>query len=239
MVLTSQERILARRGWSKFGSALQKCNTTVVSNEEVMLEFTTKQDEWVPNGIYITDAIKHGWSNEDIRTIIKSPTPDQAWLEILDRRSGVRTHKDTTSAVQPTTSKPEIGKRSLKDMLSKRQVASQDTRRENSDESTLFLENLPMDYTEDDIKSQLRDLGIETRRVNIVKRDNGDSKESVGKAFVELESPEVVAASLLLIDRCQWDRCIVSAHRSRPKVPKETSDTKQPFEKQHWKGKRH
>jgi RNA recognition motif-containing protein len=93
-----------------------------------------------------------------------------------------------------------------------------DAKQQHDDQlCTLFLQNIPEDYSEADIKTHIQDYKF--RRVNIVRRDG----ESIGKAFIELESTEETQGCLEAINGQKWGYCVIEVQLSKPK-PKPTDD---------------
>jgi len=82
---------------------------------------------------------------------------------------------------------------------------------------TLFLQNIPEDYSESDIKTHIEDYQF--RRVNVVRREG----ESIGKAFIELESSEETQRCLDAINGQKWGYCVIEVQLSKPK-PKPSDD---------------
>jgi hypothetical protein len=95
---------------------------------------------------------------------------------------------------------------------------------------TVFLENVPVDYDETDIKEHLFDYDI--RRVNIVRRENQYGvKESVGKAFVECNGEEVAVECLKYLNGARWQSAVISAVLSKPKPKPDPNATVQHYTK--------
>ena len=105
-----------------------------------------------------------------------------------------------------------------KERMNQRRGAAQ----QDGHKSTLFVENVPDEYTEDEIKGHIGDFHY--RRVNIVRRDG----KSMGKAFIELESAEEAQACLSAINGQHWSYCVVNAQLSKPK-PKQSDSMKPNF----------
>lgn len=82
-------------------------------------------------------------------------------------------------------------------------------------ERTLFISNVPVEYTKEDILDELDSLGYEMdiRRVNMVIRDG----ESIGKAFVVMGTKDEAEALLTIIDGTRWLYCVISAQIALPK----------------------
>lgn len=82
---------------------------------------------------------------------------------------------------------------------------------ENEHKCTLFVDNVPLEFHEGDIKAQISDFDF--KRVSIVKRDGN----SIGKAFIEFNSEEDAASCLSDIDGKRWEYNIIAAQFSKPK----------------------
>lgn len=236
---------IQRRKWKKFGAAASTKHHMPKLGRESNFEFTQPDvDEHIHNGIYITKATKNGWSKDDIKKIVQSDRPDQAYLKIFDTKlkaviadakskiTVLTPVADTDSIEAKPVSTKGMGIRERLAMKKKGRTDKPDAkggitakfnqrrndlgRGSNRDETkcTLFVENVPDDYTETDIRQQIADHPY--RRVNIVKRDG----VSIGKAFIELETEEDAKICMEVITGARWGHCVVSAQVSRPKKKK-------------------
>lgn len=235
-----------RLKWSQFGASKAGEAPTTSVGAEVFFEpvqFTQPQprpqtstdDEWIPNGLYISEARKDGWSDAEITSIIRSNHPDKVYQQIYRKKIAAVSAKFKAS-VDIVSGNEEVPPASLglkeRMMLKQKQRSSQqklsnsstslsarmNQRRGNPtgerDETkcTLFVENVPEDYVEADIKNHIEKFRY--RRVNIVKRDG----QSIGKAFIELESENEAQACLDAINGARWEYYVVNAQFSQPKT---------------------
>jgi RNA recognition motif-containing protein len=91
------------------------------------------------------------------------------------------------------------------------------TKEQSEQDSTLFVRNVPEDYTEQDVKTVLTDFKIV--RVNIVRKANGDDvRVSTGSAFVVLSSREEAVACMEFLHGYHWCNVIASVDFSKPKI---------------------
>jgi hypothetical protein len=91
------------------------------------------------------------------------------------------------------------------------------TKEQSEQDSTLFVRNVPEDYTEQDIKTVLHDFKIV--RVNIVRKANGDDvRVSTGSAFVVLSSRDEAVACMEFLHGYHWCNVIASVDFSKPKI---------------------
>lgn len=214
---------------------------------EINFEFTQPEaTEWIPNGMYVTRAQNDGWSRDDIKKIIRSDRPDlvyrQIWNTKLRALIAETKHKNpapvdegqsqvsTGDPVEPVSTKgmgirerlalKKKGRSSASGTAAKGGISARMNQRRNDsgrganrDESkcTLFVENVPDDYDEHAIRQEIADH--QYRRVNIVRRDG----ESVGKAFIELDTEEDAKICQEVINGTRWGHCIISAQFARPK----------------------
>jgi len=242
---------IQRLGWKKFGTAATGNFATEIKGD-VYLELVQKAqlcDNWIPNGIYINAAKKDNWSQIEINQIIRSDRPDLMYRKI--QKSKVNTHlaklnlklnlTDTNPAVTDSDPSVKMGLRERMlhkqrnrtdteesslpkpNSLSARMNQRRDDAKQQHDEQlcTLFLQNIPEDYSEADIKTHIQDYKY--RRVNVVRREG----ESIGKAFIELESAEETQTCLEAINGQKWGYCVIEVQLSKPKPkPKPTDDPK-------------
>lgn len=229
-----------RLKWKKFGSV--KKNTTTVG-PDVYIEYTTQKrstdlDDWTPNGLYTKYAREDGWTDEEIKKIVKSDKPDQVYYKLLKVKierliaeakvkwAKMNPSEQVTGTGEETfASNVKMGLRER--MLLKQRNTSSETgkgssslsakmqeRKNERDESkcTLFVQNVPEGYDESDIKSHIEQF--EYRRVNIVRREG----VSAGKAFIELESATAAQACLNHISGAHWGHCVIEVQLSKPKT---------------------
>jgi hypothetical protein len=132
--------------------------------------------------------------------------------DVLNVKQSLRLRfKQKTYSRQQQQSDPDTPK-SLASRLEDRRAE----RDESQQKSTLFIENVPEEYEEADIKEHLQDYDI--RRINIVRRDNMRGvKESVGKAFIECDTEDVAIRCLEYLKTCRWENSVISAQLSKPK----------------------
>jgi hypothetical protein len=195
---------------------------------------------WEPNGQWVSYAKQEKWTHSEISKIKKSEDPAEVYkkiylgriattvAEIKAKRAakegttgGVAAKVDTTGMGlrerlllkkqqrdnASDTETPTRGSSSLSARMNKMRGASQ----RDEQKCTLFVMNVPDDYTVDNIKSHLD--AFQYRRVNIVQRDG----RSMGKAFIELESIEEAQACLTSINGARWGYNVIEAQVSRPK----------------------
>lgn len=91
------------------------------------------------------------------------------------------------------------------------------TKDQSEQDSTLFVRNVPEDYTEQDIKVVLNDFKVV--RVNIVRKANADDvRVSTGSAFVVLSCREEAVACMEFLHGYHWCNVIASVDFSKPKT---------------------
>lgn len=231
---------MQRRKLAKFGDAGEDSGSNMSIGQDVFFELvspTHTEQEYVPNGVYVTCAREAGWSDSDIKRIIRSDQPDQVYLKISRSKinAASTTIATTTASTTATTSAtttttattsapkglrglmqskqqkrlgtPESGKKTLSSVLHQRRHGPE----RDESKCTLFVENIPEDYQEADIKEHIAEF--QYRRVNIVRRDG----ESIGKAFIELDSEADAEACLQAVHGSRWSYCVVSAQYAKPK----------------------
>jgi len=242
------QRCMARLKWARFGEAAKRnFNVQTQVGSDVQFEYCDKiqdEDDWIPNGAYVESARLYGWSDQDIKKLIRTQRPDLEYAKIY--RSKVETElasqKVQMATLKPTLPGPESASASASASASKlglreRLLLKQQSRSEQPEQiknpansiaarmsqrgairddtnCTLFIENVPDDYTEADIKTHIESYKF--RRVNIVRREG----QSVGKAFIELDSAEEALACMECINGQQWGYHIISAELSKPKPKK-------------------
>lgn len=83
---------------------------------------------------------------------------------------------------------------------------------------TIYIQNVPTDWVEDDIADQLADFQI--KRISVTRKFNSSGvKVAVGSAFLECyEEDETERCITFLNDRCRWGSMVVSAQHARPKT---------------------
>lgn len=143
-----------------------------------------------------------------IPTPVPTPAPDPSVKMGLRERMLHKQRNRVETEPIPST-KPNS--------LSARMNQRRDDAKQQHDDGlcTLFLQNIPEDYSEADIKTHIQDYKF--RRVNVVRRDG----ESIGKAFIELESTEATQTCLEAINGQKWGYCVIEVQLSKPK-PKPT-----------------
>lgn len=258
-----------RLKWKKFG--VGKYTTTIC--DDVYLEYTDnarKEEPWVANGFYITQARKDGWSDHEIKLVRKAERPDLKWKEIFFRKqdaaiatalakvratikqekeaaaaratrlnggmTGAETEAETEAETddKPTEGPVVVKGMSMKDLLKQKSqqrrggtgskgggitAQLQKKREQRGDRKlTIYVQNVPTDWTEDDIAEQLTDFQI--RRVSVTRKfNNVGVRVAVGSAFLELyEEDETERCITFLNDRCRWGSMVVSAQHARPKT---------------------
>ena len=154
-------------------------------------------------------SIKH-YEDGDISIITNT---GESIIEIAPGvKLGLKARMEQKERLRKNAETPVSAGVSLSDKLRVRQEQNQD----NEQLCTLFLENVPSEYIERDIKDQLSNYDV--RRINIVKRDNGYGvKESVGKAFVVLHCVIDAEACQIYLNQCRWEHHVVSAMFSKPR----------------------
>jgi len=254
---------IQRLGWKKFGAAATGESCTTVK-ADVYLEFVRQNSTWIPNGIYINAAKKDNWSQSEINQIIRSDRPDLVYRKLqkskvdthlasLYLKFGHATDPEATEPIDPAPAPDPSVKMGLRERmlhkqrnrvdtettpstkpnsLSARMNQRRDDAKQQQDDQlcTLFLQNIPEDYSEADIKTHIQDYKF--RRVNVVRRDG----ESIGKAFIELESTEATQTCLEAINGQKWGYCVIEVQLSKPK-PKPTDESQSQSQSQSQKSK--
>lgn len=82
---------------------------------------------------------------------------------------------------------------------------------------TIYVQNVPTDWSEEDIADQLENFQI--RRISVTRKFNDSgNKVPVGSAFIECyEEDETERVLAHLNDRCCWGSMVVSAQHALPK----------------------
>jgi RNA recognition motif-containing protein len=87
--------------------------------------------------------------------------------------------------------------------------------RQNQQEATLFVSNVPLDYTERDIREVLDNIrpDFEAVRINIVKKYSEEEsvKSSTGSAFIVLKNKEDAQECINFLHGYRWDNLIACA----------------------------
>lgn len=145
--------------------------------------------------------------------ILPVPTPVAPSQDKPASAMGLRERMMMKQQQRLTEAKPNANPNtSLSARMNQRQSERQSERQSGrNDKSTLFLENVPDNYTEADIKQHIGDFSY--RRVNVVRREG----QSTGKAFIELDSEDEATECLNTIDGQRWEYCVISAQFSKPK----------------------
>lgn len=212
------------------------CKTVVA--DDVFLEFTEHkriEEEEVNNTIYVNAARTDGWSDAEVSEIIRSKNPSHTWKRIFSAKLDSMTTRPVVVPKKEDTVGMKIGLKARlgqQKMARETQVETQTkgtgvsladklrSKKEQSHESeqqcTLFLDNVPEEYTSQDIKRELQDFNV--TRVNVVAEKNG-SKQSIGRAFVVLRNIEETQSCMEYINtQCRWGHFVVNAVLAKPKV---------------------
>jgi hypothetical protein len=228
-VTTGPKSAMLRRKWSKFGDALEDTFNGPTYGSEVYFEHTHHIDddqEWEPNGIYVTDARTRGWPESDIKRIVGSDQPLETYMKIFKGKLDIATSdlkpKDARAApgtglrdrintrlqehIDLEPEKPAVG--SLTAKLNERRYGSADR---DVDKCTLFVENIPDEYEEQDIKDHLVDFRY--RRVTILRVGGA----STGRAFIVLESEAEAQKCIEVFHGKRWGHCVIDVKLSKPK----------------------
>ena len=271
-----QKILQERLSWSKFGEAAKGIKCTYIA-DEVEIEFVSpkqeKESSYKPNGYWITLARNQGWSDSDIKDIMRAPDPEAVALKMYERmlntdNAKLRMARDkhmaeydrlraeiATPAPEPvapvlvpapasaaSSAAPAPAPVEAKSGLRARFSAKQTENKQNEaaapaktgiasrlkqikqnnetleQDSTLFVRNVPEDYTEQDIKNVLFNFNI--ARINIVRKSTGDDgvRLSSGSAFIVLGSREDAVACMEFLHGYRWCNVIASVDFSKPKV---------------------
>ena len=102
-------------------------------------------------------------------------------------------------------------KEPVKSSLSSRLKKNKQDKLENEQESTLFVSNVPLEYTENDIRYHLADR-FRVTRINVVRKAAYGSEEriSVGSAFVVCINRDEADACLNFLHGYRWDNLIAA-----------------------------
>jgi hypothetical protein len=222
---------IERLQWKRYGNE-EPSKTTV--GDAVYFERIYKDGDPIINIPYVNSAIENGWTEDEIREIKRSKNPSETWARIfrvkidiviatvypertvtVGQKLGVkaRLEQQQKARVAQTTDQEAKPKGfSLSDKLRAKKEQSQDTEQL----CTLFLDNVPEEYTANDIKQELQAFNV--TRVNIV-MEKGDSKRSIGRAFVVLKDIEEMQSCMDYINSsCRWGHYVVKAARAKPKA---------------------
>jgi hypothetical protein len=106
---------------------------------------------------------------------------------------------------------PKIG-------ISHRLQKMKDDKVNTEQESTLFVRNVPLDYTEQDIRNVLN-TQFNVERINIVRKAPPGSQDrvSVGCAFIVLTSKKEAEACITFLDGYRWGHMLASVAFSEPR----------------------
>jgi hypothetical protein len=225
---------MARRKWKKIGAATKEKQVSPAGTEVFFVTPQKRNEEWIPNGIYVESARKLNWSDQEIKRIVRSNQPDSIYEQIYRNKiNQLASIKNTNKYPMATVASEAAALVNQKMGIRERLLLKQHQQSNvpvgnpktslsarmnqihggprNETKCTLFLENIPEDYTESDIKNHISNF--QYRRVNIVRRDG----QSMGKAFIELDSEDETTSCLSAIDGQRWSYYIISAQFSKPK----------------------
>lgn len=133
-------------------------------------------------------------------TDAKKPAISQRKMGLKERMMRKQKERQTTN----TSGNPE-------NSLSARLNRKKEYSKENEHKCTLFVDNVPLEYHETDIKSKISEYDF--KRVSIVKRDG----YSIGKAFIELNGEDEAKDCLEFINGQNWEYSVINAQLSKPK----------------------
>lgn len=94
------------------------------------------------------------------------------------------------------------------------------TRREQEADSTIYVSNIPIDYTENTIKEIMAsETEFNIKRVNIVRKPcrYTGKKVSVGSGFIVCSSPEETSKCIDYLNGCRWGSMVISANMADSK----------------------
>ncbi len=236
-----EKRFVGPRGpverlqWKRYDKS--PCKTMIgedVFFERVYPEHHTVTDESLGDIVYINAARADKWSDDEVLEIMRSKTPGDVWKRIfhakLNAMSGdVVVPKKEDTVGMKIGLKARLGQQkvarevqeveqpkgkgvSLSDKLRSKKEQSQDSEQQ----CTLFLDNVPEEYTSQDIKQELQEFNV--TRVNVV-TEKGGSKQSIGRAFVVLRNiTEMQACMDYINSSCRWGHNVVKATLAKPKT---------------------
>ncbi len=106
---------------------------------------------------------------------------------------------------------PKIG-------IANRLQKMKDDKVQTEQESTLFVRNVPLDYTEQDIRNVINGQ-FKVERINIVRKAPPGSQDrvSVGCAFIVLTSKKEAEACIAFLDGYRWGHMLASVAFSEPR----------------------
>lgn len=206
------------------------------------------QDYYREQSRYVDRAYKCGFSYNTLKQIEESDTPKATFETFFKQQlhgtfmrvlSDYYQQNATENEGTPLQAKAPVG---LKARMKMRQSKAEEVLSTGDDgavglrarlsarkdakgaehERSLFVSNIPVEYTEQDIKEELfvifgEDLVIE--RINVVRKPNAKGvKESIGKAFLVCDSSDDAEAMLdALNDGIRWGACIIDVQRTEPR----------------------
>lgn len=126
---------------------------------------------------------------------------------IPNRKMGLKERMIRKQQERQTTETSVNPENSLSARLNRKKEYNKD----NEHKCTLFIDNVPLEYHESDIKSKISEYDF--KRVSIVKRDG----VSIGKAFIELNNEDEAKDCLEFINGQNWEYSVINAQFSKPK----------------------
>jgi hypothetical protein len=231
-----------KREWKHFGSVTpENCFSATSLGEEVFMEFAFRNGKGSSKQLLLAEqsrAISHayrcGFSFNTVKQIEESETPMDTFREFVHQQMKgiVMRVKSTLAEGEPVKlqSKGPVGLKARMRMcktkteeavsgaegsmgLRARLTTKNDSRGEEHERS-LFVSNVPCEFTERDIHEELGELmgeEVSVERINIVRKPNNQGvKESIGKAFIVCNTIEDAKEMMdLLNNRVRWGQCII------------------------------
>lgn len=224
------DRIINKRFFGSVTEANSRQSTTV-GNDVYLEPPENSVPYYEPNGYYVTKAKEYGWSESAIKSIIKAESPSKVYQKLyrkhiiqpeIDKiKSTLGQHEPEktswkakmASKLKNNTESSESKSLGWKARMKNKKSQFQD----NEQQSTLFITNIPDDYTEEDIQNELKNR-FDIRRVNVVRVDRGDGhRVSNGKAFVVCRNQQEAQSCMDYLSTCRWGSLVISVQFAKPK----------------------
>jgi hypothetical protein len=208
-----------------------------------------KSEIWIPNGLYMSYARKDNWTPGELKCLMVSKRPDHTYREIYSRKlntsiseaiekankvSNIPVQPVQVQPVEPQTTKLNTAGLSLKDMLKLKSQQRSDVtisgggitdrlkqkQEQKSDKKcTIYVQNVPEDFTETDLASHLTEFDIS--RISITRRPNHQGvMESAGSAFIDCYEEAETERCIVFLNTCKFEHQVLCAQHARPKVKK-------------------